>query len=136
MATLTLPMGAPVLGQWVPGYPDRWWSGTDGRMDGSGRSGGARPRVGRIRGWLSGRAGRIGREPLSSRRAASLVVDQLGEPADLSVHRFQAVALQLQRVAVEALAGAGQRGPEALPLPLHCAPATFQDPQPGVGGGV
>jgi hypothetical protein len=45
------------------------------------------------------------------RRLTALAVDQLRQPADLPVHRLQAVALELEGVAVDPLAGAGERGP-------------------------
>src|SRR3954454_3315692 len=66
----------------------------------------------------------------------TLDLDQLREPADLPVHRLQAVPLELEGVAVQPLTGAGQRGPQALPLPLDGAPTALEDPQPDVGLGV
>src|SRR3954447_19360212 len=127
MATLTLPMGAPVLG---PGGPRV--TGPAGPGGGRAGSGGAGGRAGRVRGWLRGRAGRA----IPAGGVAALAVDQLGQPADLAVHRLQAVLLELERVAVEALAGAGQRRAQPFTLLLDGAPAALQDPQPGVGRGV
>src|SRR4051794_39269123 len=122
MATLTLPMCAPSL-----------WTGAVRNADRGGPRRcvrwGLLARFGRrVRGVLRGRIGGPG--------GAALVVDELGQPADLAVHRVQAVSLQLEGVAVEAFAGAAERGAQALPLPLDGAPATLEDPQPGVGGGV
>ena len=68
--------------------------------------------------------------------SVTLPVDELRQPADLAVHRLEPVALQLERVAVDALAGPRQRGPQTLPLPLDRAPAALEDPQPHVRGGV
>ena len=68
--------------------------------------------------------------------AAAFGRDQLGQPADLAVDRFQPVLLQLQGVAVQPLPGAGQRGPHAVGLLGHPLLATLQDLQPDVGPGL
>src|SRR4051812_40770527 len=113
MATLTLPMCAPSFSD--PAGP---MARTGWRSRTSWSGGGAR-----------GVGLRIG---LVSGRAAALVVDELGQPADLAVHRLQAVPLQLERVAVDPLAGAGQRRAQALALPLHGPAPALEDLQPGL----
>src|SRR5215218_580369 len=67
---------------------------------------------------------------------AQLGVDQLVEPADLALDRVESVLLQLQRVAVELLPGAGQPGPQAVAALLDPAPPALQDPQPDLGVGL
>jgi len=67
---------------------------------------------------------------------AAFGLDQLGEPADLAVDRFQPVPLELEGVAVEPFPGAAERGPQPLALALDRAPPALQDPQPRVGGRV
>jgi hypothetical protein len=46
------------------------------------------------------------------------------------------VALEFEGVAVQALAGPAQRGPQTLALPFDGAAATLEDAQPDVRGGV
>ena len=65
-----------------------------------------------------------------------LVVDQLGEPAHLALDGLQAVPLQLEGVAVEPLAGARERGAEAVDALLEPRPAALEDAQPGGGVGA
>src|SRR3712207_3123778 len=50
--------------------------------------------------------------------------------------RFQAVALEFEGVAVQALPGPAQRGPQTLALSFDGAAATLEDAQPDVRGGV
>src|SRR5262245_14722082 len=65
----------------------------------------------------------------------SLGGDQLVQPADFALDRLQAVALQLEGVAVDALPGPREPGPEGLdPLFQPAAPA-LEDPQPDVRRG-
>src|SRR5690348_568103 len=117
MATLTAPMTLLLCGGRRAHRSLRWcWSG------------GAR--------WIGGLRLRGLRGLARRRGAAPFGVDEFGQPADLPVHRLQAVALQLDRVAVEPVAGAGQRGTQALALALDGAPAALEDAQPGVGRGV
>src|SRR5688572_29588763 len=114
MATLTDPMTLLLPGPWsrVRGPPAVRCCLRTGRWTPSHSSGGRRCPAGRVR----------------SARLAAFGVDQLGEPADLPVHRLQAVALELERVAVEPLAGAGQRRAQALSLLLDGPAAAFEDP--------
>src|SRR5687768_17072561 len=61
---------------------------------------------------------------------------QLVEPAHLPLHRLEAVTLQFEGVAVETLAGAGERRPHALPALLQPAAPTLEDAQAHVDPGV
>ena len=63
-------------------------------------------------------------------------VDQFVEPAHLPVRRLQAVFLQLERVAVQPLARAGERAANAVPPLLYSPTAAFEDLQPHVGPGL
>src|SRR5215204_2890862 len=72
---------------------------------------------GRVRGLLPGGSG--------ADVVVALVVDQLGEPADLAVDGVEAVALQLEGVAVQLLLGAAQRVPQPVALPLDGPPAAL-----------
>ncbi len=83
-----------------------------------------------VRAWSGGGFGRAGR-PLPP-----LVVDQLGQPADLAFHRVETVLLQFERVPVQALPGARERRPQAVPALLDPAPAALQDAQPDIRVGL
>src|SRR5215213_3354245 len=124
MATLTLPMRAPCFSDRdgpVTVDRRRGPGRLGGSTGGSGGSGGGARRGRRVRRGLRGPSGRtVGP---GSGGAAALVVDQLGQPADLAVDRVKPVALQFEGVAVDALAGAGQRRAQALPLALDGAAA-------------
>ena len=65
-----------------------------------------------------------------------LVLDQLGEPTDLAIRRLEPVLLQLEGVAIQPLAGAGQRRAHALAPFLHPAAPSLEDAQPDVGAGL
>ena len=69
-------------------------------------------------------------------RAVSFGGDQLVEPADLALHGLEAVALELEGVAVELLAGAGDRGAGVRLALLEPAAPALEDPQPDVGIGL
>src|SRR3954452_22948713 len=84
----------------------------------------------------SGVAGWCGLGWVHASGVVLLAVDQLGEPADLTVDGVQPVALQFEGVAVELLLGAAQRVDQPVALPLDGPPAALQDPQPDVGRGV
>src|SRR5689334_2876525 len=58
------------------------------------------------------------------------VVDELGQPAHLVLDRLQPVALELERVAVEPLARAGERAAHAVEALLQPTAATLEDAQP------
>ena len=86
-----------------------------------------------------GDAYRTHRDSFSRRRSAgcrwvdvALAVDQLVEPAHLALDRLEAVPLQLEGVAVEPLAGASERGAQAVAALLQAAAPPLEDAQPGV----
>ncbi len=62
--------------------------------------------------------------------------DQLVEPADLALDRFQAVPVQFERVAVQPFPGPRHRRPDAVQPLLEPGPAAFQDAQPDVRAGL
>ena len=64
------------------------------------------------------------------------VRDQLVEPAHLALAGVEAELVQLAGVAVDLLAGPGQRGAQALPALLDGAPAALQDAHPDLGRGA
>ena len=66
----------------------------------------------------------------------ALALDQLVEPADLALDGLEPVPLQLEGVAVDPLAGAGQRRAEAVEALLEPRPAALEDAQPGGGVGA
>src|SRR5512135_2563216 len=114
MATRTEPIGIPlsntVGGRVVPG---------------PGRGGGRRmPRRGG--GVLGGAA----------RRLLALARDELVEPAHLALDALEPVLLQLEGVAVEPLAGTGQRRAERVEPLLEPGPASLEDAQPDRGLGA
>src|SRR5690606_39389163 len=63
--------------------------------------------------------------------AGTLICDELLQPADFALTCLQAVALQLERVRVEALGGAAEHLPQPFPTLLDLAAAPLQDAQPG-----
>src|SRR5262249_13441394 len=78
-----------------------------------------------------------GRAPGGCARAfPPLRGDELVQPADLTLDRFQAVPVELERVAVEPLPGPRHRRPDAVEPLLQPGPPAFQDPQPDVGPGL
>src|SRR5690242_8488656 len=64
--------------------------------------------------------------------AGALGGDELLQPADLPLGGLEAVSLELERVGVEPLGGPTQHVPQSLATLLDAAPATLQDPQPGL----
>jgi hypothetical protein len=68
--------------------------------------------------------------------AGSLVLDELGQPSDLSVDGLETVLVQLARVAVEPLPRPRQRAAHAVALLFYAAAAPFQDLQPDVRAGL
>src|SRR5712691_3112030 len=62
--------------------------------------------------------------------------DQLVKSADFPLHRLQAVPLQFEGVAVHALPGSRQAGPETLQSFLEPGAPALEDPQPDVRPGL
>jgi hypothetical protein len=62
---------------------------------------------------------------------ASLDGDELVEPADLTFDRLQPMALELERVGVEAFPGPLKCGPELLQALLQAGAAAFEDAHAG-----
>ena len=73
---------------------------------------------------------------LVARAGCSFRGDQLVQPADFPLDRLQAVPVQLEGVAVQALPGPGQGGADALHPLLEPAAPALQDPQPDVRPGL
>src|SRR5215469_5434481 len=78
-------------------------------------------------------ASRLG---LATRTGFSLRGDQLVQPADFPLDRLQAMLVQLQGVAVQALPGPGQGRAHALHPFLEPAAPSLQDAQPDVRPGL
>ena len=66
----------------------------------------------------------------------ALGLDQLGEPANLALHRLEAVAVHLDRVAVDPLTSAPHGAAEALALLLEPDAPTLEDAHPRLGRGL
>src|SRR3712207_3195389 len=133
MATLTDPIDISLFSDLV-----RSWTRTaDGPAGGGGR-GAPAGSSGRCRsglGWRLCRRVPLGGAVVSTPLAVGqLAVDELGQPADLTVDGVQTVALQLEGVAVQPLAGPAQRGPQALALPLDGAAAALESSEECRGG--
>src|SRR6187551_1832976 len=76
--------------------------------------------------WHPGRTPR--RSPGNvARRPVVLGVDELGEPPDLALDRLEPVAVQLEGVLVETLAGPLDGGLRTVTALLEPGPSTFED---------